>query len=139
MKTRIIALSVLFAASAGYAQPPAGGGAPGGGAAAGGMPANEQIFANNHSNGDGEITHAEAHAAALPLSQNWDAYDLNSDGKVVAAELDTARGTLGGGRAGGPPAGGRAGGPPAGAAAAAAPAAPAAPAAEEEEEEEDEE
>ena len=98
MKRAIISLSILFAASSALAQPPAGGA----GGAGGAMPANEQIFENNDANGDGEITRAEADAAALPLSQNWDAFDQNSDGKVVAAELDAFRANQGGGRAGGP-------------------------------------
>jgi hypothetical protein len=121
MKRVIITLPILFAALAALAQPPAGG--------AGGMPANEQIFANNDANGDGEITRAEADAAALPLSQNWDMFDQNSDGKVVAAELDAARANQGGGRAGGPGGGG---------AAAAAPAAADAGAEGDEDEDEDE-
>jgi len=105
MRNVILAFSALLLTSASFAQPGAGGPPPG---AAGGMPDNATIFANNDANEDGEITRAEADAAGLPLSQNWDAFDLDGDGKVVAAELDQARGRIGGaGRAGGP--GGRGG------------------------------
>lgn len=125
MKRTMLSLAALVLAAPAFAQPP-GGGAPGG---AGAMPDNETIMANNDGNGDGEITRAEADEAGLPLSQNWDMFDTNSDGKVVVAELDAVRGGGGGApgaRAGGP--GGRAGGP----------AAPA-PAAEEEEDDDEEE
>lgn len=113
MKRSILSLFVLMFASHAFAQPP-GGGAPGG---AGAMPDNETIFANNDGNGDGEITKAEADEAGLPLSQNWDQFDTDGDGKVVAAELDAVRSGGLGGR-GGP--GARAGGPGAAAAAGAA-------------------
>jgi hypothetical protein len=114
----ILLVSTLLFASVSLAQPPGGAGG------AGAMPDNATIFENNDGNGDGEITRAEADAAGLPLSENWDMFDTNSDGKVVAAELDAVRGGSGGGGAGGPGAG----------AAAAAP-----QAADEDEDEEDEE
>ncbi len=101
MKTIAITVAALLLSSATLAQPPGG---------AGGMPDNATIFANNDANGDGEITRVEADEAGLPLSQNWDAFDLNSDGKVVAEELDQARGQFAVG--GGP--GGPGGGPGAG-------------------------
>jgi hypothetical protein len=132
MKRAILSIFALMLASQAFAQPP-GGGAPGG---AGQMPDDETIFANNDGNGDGEITKAEADAAGLPLSENWDMFDTDGDGKVVAAELDAVRGGAGGAgaRAGGPGAragraGARAGGP-----GAAAPA----PAADDTEEEDEE-
>jgi hypothetical protein len=119
MKRAILSIFALMLASQVLAQPPGGGG-PGGAA---GLPDNETILANNDGNSDGEITKAEAEAAAVNLITNWDAFDTDSDNKVTVAELDAYRASQGG--AGGP--GARAGGPPA------APAAPA-PAAEEDEE-----
>lgn len=81
------------------------------------MPDNATIMSNNDGNGDGEITKAEADEAGLPLSQNWDMFDLDSDGKVTDEELTQARGQQGGGGGfggGGPGAGGPgAGAPPA--------------------------
>ena len=107
MKKIGMTLFALFSVSAVFAQPPGGGG--------GGMPDNATIFANNDANGDGEITKAEADEAGLPLSQNWDMFDLNSDGKVVAEELDQVRGQFAAGGPGGPGAGGQgAAGPPGG-------------------------
>jgi hypothetical protein len=110
MKQSILMLFGLLVAATGFAQPPAG-------AAGGGMPSNEVIFQRNDANSDGEITQAEAQAAGTQLGQTFATFDLNSDGKVVAEELDQMRGRFGGaGRAGaagaaGPGAGGRAGGP----------------------------
>jgi hypothetical protein len=123
MKRTILTLSTLMLATTAIAQPPGGGG-PGGAA---GLPDNETILANNDGNSDGEITKAEAEAAAVNLITNWDAFDADSDNKVTVAELDAYRASQGG--AGAP--GARAGGPPA--APPAAPAAPA-PAAEDDEE-----
>lgn len=110
MRNAILTFLGLLITPVCFAQPGAGGPPQAG---AGGMPDNETIFANNDANGDGVITQAEAEAAGLPLGQNWAAFDLDSDGKVTAEELDTMRGRMGGaggaGRAGG--GAGRAGGP----------------------------
>ena len=125
MRTLTIALVALLAGSAALAQPPGG--------AAGGLPANDVIFERNDANDDGEITLAEAQAAETALGQNFATFDLNSDGKVVAEELNTVRGRMGGAGPGGaaPGGAGRAGGqgagPGAGAAAGASGSAPGAP------------
>jgi hypothetical protein len=112
MKTIVATLFGILVSSIAVAQPPGGAG--------GGMPDNATIMANNDGNGDGEITRAEATEAGLALGQNWDMFDLNTDGKVVAEELDQVRGQFAGGSgAGAPPA------PPAPPAAPAPPAPPA--------------
>jgi len=123
MRTLTLALFAMLGVSAVMAQPPGGAG--------GGMPDNATIMQRNDANKDGEITQAEAQAAGTQLGQTFATFDLNSDGKVVAEELDTMRQRMaaGGGFGGGP------GGPGAGAAPAAA--APPAAAGDSEEEEEE--
>jgi hypothetical protein len=99
MTKTAITLSAMLLASASLAQPGAGGAGPGGG-----MPTNEVIMERNDANGDGEITQAEATAAETQLGQMFGTFDLNSDGKVVASELDTMRGQMAGAGPGAPPA-----------------------------------
>jgi hypothetical protein len=104
MKTIAAALLGLLVGSVGFAQPPGGG--------AGAMPDNATIFERNDANGDGEITQAEATAAETALGQNFAAFDTNSDGKVVASELDGFRQGAGGGAGGGGPGAGAPPSPP---------------------------
>jgi hypothetical protein len=108
MNKTIFAVAGLLVFGSAVAQPPGGGG--------GGLPDNATIMGNNDANDDGEITKAEADAAGLALGQNWDMFDLNNDGKVVAEELDQVRGRFGGGGGfgGGGPAGAPGGAPPTG-------------------------
>lgn len=47
----------------------------------------EKILANNDLNKDGIITREEAAKANQPLFFMWSQYDINGDGKVVAAEV----------------------------------------------------
>jgi hypothetical protein len=65
------------------------------------MPTNEVIFERNDTNKDGTITKEEAVAAGTQLGQNFDTWDLNTDGKVTNEELDAGRAGIGG--AGGAP------------------------------------
>lgn len=106
MKTFAVMASTLLFTSIAWAQPGAGG--PGGG---GQMPANEVIFERNDTNEDGRITKAEAEAAETQLGANFDMFDLDSDGVVTAAELNTMRGNMGGGGAPAAPAGSGGNGP----------------------------
>lgn len=108
MKRLGLGLFAMLGVAAALAQPPGGAG--------GGMPDNATIFERNDANEDGEITLAEAQAAGTQLGQVFATFDLDGDGKVVAAELDTMRERMaaGGGPGGpGPGAGPAAGAPPA--------------------------
>ena len=95
MRTVLLTLVCLLGTSAAFAQPPGGG-----------LPDNATIFERNDANEDGEITQAEATAAGTALGQNFATFDLNSDGMVVADELDTMRERMAAGGGFGGPGGG---------------------------------
>jgi len=61
----------------------------GAGAAYAQMPAPADIIKNWDKNGDGAVDKAEWVAAGRP-AERFDAVDANKDGKVTAAELETA-------------------------------------------------